>query len=711
VSGSDAAEQPKDRTRSITLIGLGLLACVSVLDFYAPRWDARFQSAWFDAYQRLKPRDIESTRVTVVEIDERSLARLGQWPWPRSRLADLIRLIERHEPAAIGIDILMPEPDRLSPERLLDEARQRDPVLASRLDALPANDGELARAIGASPVILPVAGTPERTGEEPMAPPIVVADRGRRDGTAAGDVVIDVPRFAGARANLPELDRAAAGHGVISPETSETVVRRLPLVVRLGERLAPSFATEVLRVALGAPDIRVYATGTKVETVAIGKFVVPTEADGQMRLYYSGAYQRRPVSALDVLDGKVDPAFLQRTLVLVAVTGLGLVDHQLSPLGERMPGIEAHAQLLENLLDQAWLTRPSWAPWFELALLVLPGLVLIRATPRWKPGASALLAIGCIALPPLVGIGAFLWMKLVLDAASPALGLLFLYGGLLVPTLAEAGRQRRALERTIQRQREAAAFVAGELEAAKRIQLGFLPRPDALGNDPRVEIAAAMTPAREVGGDLYDFFRLDENRLFFLIGDVSGKGLSASLFMAVGKALCKSITLRSPGAAISDLMRAASEELSRDNPELFFVTAFAGVLDLDSGELTYCNAGHDNPYVLGPASAEHARLADSEGPPLCTVDGFEYCSGARRLQSGELVCLVTDGVMDAQNRDGERHGSARLEALLARRAPGSSARQLVDAICADLHAFSAGAEPADDLTVLALRWNGPVGPA
>jgi serine phosphatase RsbU (regulator of sigma subunit) len=349
--------------------------------------------------------------------------------------------------------------------------------------------------------------------------------------------------------------------------------------------------------------------------------------------------------------------------------------------------------------------------WIELAMLVLPGLALIWVTPRWKPGASALLALGCVALALLGGIGAFVWMRLVFDAASPSLGLLALFGGLLVPTLAEAGRQRRALERTIQQQREQAAFVAGELEAAKRIQLGFLPRPDALRGDPRVEIAASMTPAREVGGDLYDFFRVDADRLFFLIGDVSGKGLSASLFMAVGKALCKSITLRSPAASISDLMHAADEELSRDNPELFFVTAFAGILRLDSGELSYCNAGHDNPYVLGSGITGEARLADGAGPPLCTVDGFDYSSGERRMRPGELLCLVTDGVIDAQSRDGERYGSRRLEALLARQGPESSAQQLVDTICAELQAFAAGAEPADDLTVLVLRWNGPVAPA
>jgi serine phosphatase RsbU (regulator of sigma subunit)/CHASE2 domain-containing sensor protein len=701
-----AAEAPRSaRHVRITLIGLVLLAALSALAWWGPRFDDRLQSAWFDSYQRLRPRELASTHVAVVEIDEASLARFGQWPWPRTRLAELIDGIARCDPAAIGIDILMPEADRLSPERLLDELRSRDAVLASRLDALPSNDRTLAQAIAAAPVVLPVAATPDAGPEEPTAPPFLVIDRARED-RPHGEVAGDIPRFGGARLNVPELERAAAGHGAISAEPGETVVRRLPLVVRIGERLVPSLATEMLRVALGAPDVRLYARGPRVETIAVGDLVVPTEADGQMRLWYSHRDPRRQVSAIRVLDGTVDPEALQRKLVIVTVTGLALVDYQLTPLGERMPGAEVHAQLLENLVEQSWLTRPAWAPAAELAMLVLAGLALVWATPRWRPGASALLMLASVALVLAAGIALFVTARVVLDAATPSLALAGLYGALLVPTLSEAARQRRALERTIQQQREQAAYVAGELEAAKRIQLGFLPKPEALA-DPRVEIAASMTPAREVGGDLYDFFALDRDRLFFLVGDVSGKGLSASLFMAVGKALCKSITLRNKQATIGDLMCAANEELSRDNPELLFVTAFAGILDLQSGALEYCNAGHDDPYLLRGGSTGETRVGGGGGPPLCTLDAFPYAGDERRLAPGDVLCVVTDGVVDAENTDAERYGSARLRALLARQARDLSARRLVDAIREEVAAFAAGAEPADDVTILALRWNGP----
>ena len=692
--------------RGITLLGVALLGVLTAVVGFGPSGTERLQAAWFDAYQIAMPRQVASMPVIVVEIDERSLGRHGQWPWPRTLLAELVRDIERESPAAIGLDILMPEPDRLSPEHLLQSARRHDPTLARHLDTLPSNDSVLASAIAAGPLVLGWAGTPDATGAEPLAPPILLVDRAH-DAYAPLGVAANVPRFGGALTNIPELDRAAAGHGVLSAGSSEDVIRRAPLVVRIGDRLAPSLATEMLRVALGARDIRLHARGADVESVDIGTLTLPTPPDGQLRLHYAKRDGRRNVSAVDVLEGRVDPARFERKMVLVSVTGLALVDYVQTPLGERMPGSEVHAQLLENVYDQAWLSRPRWAPALEATLFATLGLLLVYATPRWRPDYAALVAAACVALPLIAGVAAFAWRRIVFDAAVPAVGLLLLFGVLVVLTLAEATRQRKALERTVRQQREQAAYMAGELEAAKRIQVGFLPRSDALANDLRAEVAARMAPAREVGGDLYDYFRRDDDRLFFLVGDVAGKGLSASLFMAVGKALYKSVTMRDREATISEIMQAANGEISRDNPEMFFITAAAGILDLESGMLDYCNAGHENPVVLSPMHGECTRLAEGGGPPLCTVDDFAYRGGRRRLQSGELICVVTDGVPDAQDPAGARYGIPRLLSLLARLArPGVTARAVVDAVCADVEAFAAGAEPADDLTVLALRWNG-----
>jgi serine phosphatase RsbU (regulator of sigma subunit) len=322
------------------------------------------------------------------------------------------------------------------------------------------------------------------------------------------------------------------------------------------------------------------------------------------------------------------------------------------------------------------------------------------------PRNAALVAFACVAVPAIGGYLAFRSQRWLLDAATPGLGLLALFVALLVLTLRDSTRQKMVLERVVQSSRERDARISGELEAAQRVQVGMLPAADRLRGDRRMDLAATMAPAREVGGDLYDFFLLDDRRLFLLIGDVAGKGLSASIFMAVSKALYKSVALRASDPDIGALMSAANLEVSRDNPEALFVTAFAAILDLDSGELEYCNAGHEIPYLCG--SQAIGRIEDSGGPPLCVVDDFEYRAAHRRMRTGEVLCLITDGVIDAQNPAGEFYGRERAEQCLKKLAQvRASARDIVATLCADVASFTASAETFDDLTVIALRWNGP----
>jgi serine phosphatase RsbU (regulator of sigma subunit) len=276
--------------------------------------------------------------------------------------------------------------------------------------------------------------------------------------------------------------------------------------------------------------------------------------------------------------------------------------------------------------------------------------------------------------------------------------------------LAEADRQRRALRQRLQEEREVAARLAGELEAARRIQLGLLPRPEsAFPGEGRFRISAVMEPARVVGGDLFDFFLLDGDRLLFLVGDVSGKGLPASLFMAATKALYRSISTRHT-TELAATMRQANAEMGRDNPEAFFVTLVAVVLDVNTGELWHCNAGHEAPWVVRSGARTVERLEGGGGPPLCVLEGFPYDTAATQLQPGETVLLITDGVTEADGPRGDLFGTPRVTAFLAdaARMPARSepARLVADLVTA-LRTFRGPVEPADDVTLLAVQWLGP----
>jgi CHASE2 domain-containing sensor protein/serine phosphatase RsbU (regulator of sigma subunit) len=703
--GSEPASSSPTRIRNI---GVVVLAALAGLLWWEPSWLLRGEAAWFDAYQNRAPRRLESSPAVIVAIDDKSIAKLGQWPWPRTALALLIVKIASARPAAIGIDILMPEPDRLSPQWLLGHAEHVDADLAARLAALPSNDAELARVMAAVPVVLALAGTTEPSGVVLRAPPITVHDAMARGGTAPQRT--GAVRFAGVIGSVDEIDRAAAGRGLISVVPTRGVVRRVPLVFDVNGTLAPALAVEMLRVAQGAPALRLATLGASITHIAAGSWSTATERDGAVRVYYSHHDDGRYVSALDVLEGKVDPATLRQKLVLIGTNGLGLADDQTTPLGEAIPGIEVQAQLLENLVDHTVLQRPIWARPLELALFLSMGALLIYATPRLPPRNSALLVLGCVVVLAGAGFVAFRLERVLFDAATPAVALIVLFGVLLGLALREATRQKGRLERIVRTTREQAARMSGELEAAQRVQTAMLPPVDLLRDDHRVELAAAMYPAREVGGDLYDFYPLDRDRLLFLIGDVAGKGLSASIFMAVGKALYKSVALRAHDPDVGVLMSSANVEISRDNPEMLFVTAFVGILDLETGELAYCNAGHENPYLLPRGPGQMRLIEDGDGPPLCAVDAFAYREARRRMHPGEMLCLVTDGLVDTSNAKGELFGRQRIETRLAELAEQrASPKTIVDGLCADANAFAAGVEAPDDLTVLALRWNGPRG--
>jgi adenylate cyclase len=684
--------------RGVRSVALLALLLVPVMWTDMPVFGA-MRLAWLDAYQALSPRERHSAPAVIVAIDEKSLDRYGQWPWPRTLVARLLDRIRAAGPAAIGVDLLFPDPDRLSPEQLAPAIAGDNAALAARLAALPRHDLTLAASIKAAPVVLGLAGLEiagAASGPVRFTPSL----------QKGGDATPFLRHYAEAMRSLPELEKSARGHGLLSADTEGGVVRRVPMVAAIGSTPVLPLSLETLRVASHNPLFTVSSDRTGVQAVGIGDLTIPTQRDGHIWVHYTPHNASRYVSAADVLAGTVDNAELERKLVLVGLTALGLIDYQTTPLGERMPGVEIHAQVLENIFDGNLLSRPRWAPWAEAGAFLLLGLLVVYAVPRLVPRRSGMLLAVLLAALAGAGFAAYKGAGVLIDALVPGAALALLFAAMLATTLAEVNAQRRLLRERLQREREAAAQIAGELDAARRIQMGILPRPEtAFPGERRFELFALMQPAREVGGDLYDFFMLDAARMFFVLGDVSGKGLPASIFMAVSKALCKSAALRS-GRSVDEMLSDVGAEIARENPEALFVTAFAGVLDTDTGLLRYSSAGHDAPYVLSAGRSGWQRLDAAGGPPLCVVEGHRYTAAEHRLQRGDTICMVTDGVTEAMNAAGELYGSERLRAVLERVRAAPAVEAVGEAIRADVARFVGGAEPADDLSLLVLRWKG-----
>ncbi|MBP8129691.1 MAG: SpoIIE family protein phosphatase [Candidatus Hydrogenedentes bacterium] len=248
--------------------------------------------------------------------------------------------------------------------------------------------------------------------------------------------------------------------------------------------------------------------------------------------------------------------------------------------------------------------------------------------------------------------------------------------------------------------RQRLVAIQREMDFAAHIQRSILPRP--FPARPDLELHGEMLPASSVGGDFYDYYALDEHRIGFLIGDVSGKGMPAALFMAMSRSLFKATALT--GAPPNECLGHVNDLLCADDADGMFVTIFYGVLDTRSGELQYSNGGHNPPLLLARDSCPRT-LRNLGGIVLGVQPGHVYTSETVVLRPGEGLLLYTDGVTEARNAAREQYTPARLEARV-RELGGAPARAVAAAVLEDVRAFSLGAPQHDDITMLALRYSG-----
>lgn len=240
----------------------------------------------------------------------------------------------------------------------------------------------------------------------------------------------------------------------------------------------------------------------------------------------------------------------------------------------------------------------------------------------------------------------------------------------------------------------------GDLAVAGEIQQAILPRifPPFPDKADKLDIAASMTPAKDVGGDFYDFFRIDNDRIGFLIADVSGKGVPAAIFMAVSRTLIRATGIR--GGSPADCIGYSNKLLSDESVDCMFVTVFYGIMNVTTGEVTYCDAGHNPPYII-KGTGEVKALEMSQDPMVGAISGVDYHDCQLKLDKGDALVMFTDGVTEAMNAANEEFGEARLEATLSK--TFSKCQDVVEAIKTDVAGFVDGAEQSDDITVLALK--------
>ncbi len=448
-------------------LGFALLGAFLALRIWDPGPLENLKLRSFDFYQTLKPREATMKPVVIVDIDEASLNSIGQWPWPRTVLAELITRLQQAGAAAIGFDVLFPEPDRMSPAIVAKTLSQIDEETRKRLETLPTNDQVMANAMRSGKVVLGQSGVPfALPGSAPKDLP--------RTGFASMGANPDpyLITFDGLLKNLPVLEYSAAGRGVLTirPER-DGIVRRVPLVLKAGGEMVPALTLEILRVITQSGAVLVRTDAAGIRSVAVPGLEIPTDQNGQLWINFSPHDRDRFVSAKDVLDGKVSGDRLAQRIAVIGTSAVGLLDIKATPVDESMPGVEVQAQILENMLTQSVLAYPNYAAGVELVVALVFGTLIVVLAPYL--GAMTLLALGIgIALALIAGAAYFYSQHGILfDLTFPLLSTFVIYITLVFINYFREQKDRRRI-RSAFGQYLSPALVEQLAQSPKKLVLG-----------------------------------------------------------------------------------------------------------------------------------------------------------------------------------------------------------------------------------------------
>lgn len=426
-----------------------LLFFLLSLSYFVPAYMAKLQNASYDLFHRLHPREYQPAPVRILDIDNESLAKYGQWPWPRTRIAELINKLSKMGASVIVFDMVFSEPDRTSPIELA-KLWQGDEVLIQKLKALPDHDEALAKAIKQSHV---VTGFLLKLDQAHSGQPIKKSSLIVSGNDPAGSLKC----YPNAVPNLPLISNAAEGNGTFSFIADEDgVIRNVPLVMCLDNQLYPTITAEAMRLLQGAKNYMITTLDSEgddsgaaealIESVQIGSMPVSTTSTGDVWLHYTESLPLRYIHAWQILENKVNENEVKGNIIYVGISAKGLLDLRFNPFGNLIPGVEVHAQLAEQLIQNTYLYHPAWADGLIVVILILVWLFFFILHNRLN-------AIG-LSIYTIVSIGAIVAMSwllftsgnLLIDPIYPSIVVSLLFLSFSIPKQWSTEREKRFLK-------------------------------------------------------------------------------------------------------------------------------------------------------------------------------------------------------------------------------------------------------------------------
>ena len=599
----------------------------------------------FDLYQKIFTLNKNDSDVIIIDIDEKSLGKFGQFPWSRSVFASILEKVNKDQPKAVGFDIFFTEKDKQSPDEII-KSYNLIPTDVTELQKIKGHDEIFGEQLKKTKSVTAVLGSP--------VPSHSNYDRKAKARflSKGGDPKEFTYSYTYSIGSLEQLENNVKGLGSISfLDQTDGIIRSLPLIVKFNNEIYPTMGLEMVRVGNNQKNIYIEMSDIGVNRISARPYKISSDPNGIIWIRYKNPIKSQYISASSVFEGKFPDNFFKDKYVLIGASAQGLFDLVKIPLGLTVPGVEVHANVIENIIDQSFLIRNPNTYIFELLFVFIVSVLTFLISQKIKPKYSLSIFFSSLIIVIIIGFSMFLFRSELVDISYPIFMLTITFlTGLYFRFIEE---NKIALSNL---QKEAKLLKERELAAG--VQKSLFPDISKFENF----IFAKNVPARDVSGDYFDVVRSTPEEYFFTLADVSGKGVKAGMYMAKASSIFRTLTnLKFP---LEKIVYGVNNELVEAKFKGMFVTAVFGKLNIKTGELVFINAGHES--ILLFDENKNYEYIKSDMPPIGIVKYFTETmvkSNTINLKDKTFV-VYTDGVTEGYLKNGAELGAEGVQDII-----------------------------------------------
>ena len=653
--------------------GIVLLIFLVLIKIQDSNFVRKIENISYDAYQSLFIEKSTFDEVVIIDIDEKSIGEIGQFPWRRDIFANLIQKLNQYGVSVITFDVFFSEDDKQNPKKILEEFNiKNDTVLDS--------DQKLLESIQSSNVVLPVLGDISKYNKDnPSKPKTNIVSKG-------GDPSDYIYSFKNKITSLEKFNNAAKGVGTISYlDSSDAVLRSLPIFLKIENDIWPALSLETLRVLHDHKSILINSDEAGINLIKTRKYQIEPDANAIVHINYKKFDKENYISAVDVLNQNINANKLRDKIAIVGSSAQGIFDFVKIPNGNVIPGVETHAHMIENIINNDFIIKNTFTTITENLLLVISLILALIIPNKILPKFSIVFFGGLIFILLSSSIIAYQFNYFIdvfyIILSSSLLFLTTLYFRYLRENEIALDNEKKQI--ILKRERE----IAGE------VQKKLFPE---VFEDSKL-IYAKNIPARDVSGDYYDYIRVNDNEIYFTLADVSGKGIKAGILMANASSVFRSLAkLEKP---VSTIARYVNNQVSDSSYQGMFITAVIGKINIEKQEVEYINHGHE-PIMIFDRKYNFEYIKSSL-PPLGIMkfdeDSF-FKTSVKNIKDKTLL-IYTDGVTEGYLKNNEELGVQGFENLIKDNKFDNS-KHIIDKVCEVLDNRS---KLRDDITCIGIN--------